>query len=325
MKKIINNERMMLRVCDLYYNRDISQSDIAKLMDLSRPTVSKLIKSAKQKRVVEIIISDPQKRCYSELERKLEKAFGLQEVIVADTVEESQQKDVLAKMAAGYLNSILKDGDIIGVGMGTTLRYMAPHASRQFQNLTFVPLLGGSGKLDVTLDANYVVDILAKAFRGNGLHLYVPAIVSRSQTKRTLMKEESVRNVMNYYDSLNVVMVGIGTGDDLSSVFQSGYYSEEMREKVRQSEVCGDICMHLFDKDGNVDQIEYNKQVFGININKLKKVPYAIGIASGLHKAKAIHGAIRGGYINVLVTDAQCAETLYQMGINGDSAGNKRE
>ena len=30
MKKIINNERMMLRVCDLYYNRDISQSDIAK-------------------------------------------------------------------------------------------------------------------------------------------------------------------------------------------------------------------------------------------------------------------------------------------------------
>ncbi|MCI8940424.1 MAG: sugar-binding transcriptional regulator [Dorea sp.] len=320
MKKIVNNERMMLRVCDLYYNRDVSQSDIARLMDLSRPTVAKLIKTAKQKRVVQIIISDPQKRCYSELERRLEKAFRLQEVIVADTVENLQQKDVLAKMAAGYLNSILKDDDVIGVGSGTTLRYLAPYASRQFQNLTFVPLLGGSGDLEVTLDANHVVDILAKAFHGNGLHLYVPAIVSRSQTKRTLMKEESIRKVMNHYDSLDAVVVGIGTGDDLSSVFQSGYYTEEMKESVRRTEVCGDICMHLFDKDGNTDQIEYNKQVFGIQLNKLKNVPYAIGIASGIHKAKAIHGAIRGGYINVLVTDAQCAEELYRIGAKETAA-----
>lgn len=322
MKKIVNNERMMLRVCDLYYNRDISQSDIAKLMDISRPTVAKLLKSAKQKRVVEIIISDPQKRRYSELERQLEKIFKLQEVIVADTVDESRQKDVLAEMAAGYLKSILKDNDVIGVGMGTTLRYIAPYASTSFQNLTFVPLLGGSGNMDVTLDANHVVDILAKAFGGNGLHLYVPAVVSRTQTKRTLLKEESVRKVMNCYDRLNVVMVGIGTGDERSSAFQSGYYSDEMKERVREAEVCGDICMHLFGRDGDVDRIEYNKQVFGINLNKLKKVPYAIGIASGIHKAEAIHGAIRGGYINVLVTDARCAEALCRMNTDEDSIRN---
>lgn len=300
----------MLRVCDLYYNRDISQSDIAKLMDISRPTVAKLLKSAKQKRIVEITISDPQKRRYSELERQLEKLFKLQEVIIADTVDETRQKDVLAEMAAGYLKSILKDNDVIGVGMGTTLRYIAPYASTRFQNLTFVPLLGGSGNMDVTLDANHVVDVLAKAFGGNGLHLYVPAVVSRAQTKKTLLKEESVRKVMNCYERLNVVMVGIGTGDERSSAFQSGYYSDEMKERVREAEVCGDICMHLFGRDGDVDRIEYNKQVFGINLNKLKKIPYAIGIASGIHKAEAIHGAIRGGYINVLVTDAQCAEAL---------------
>ncbi|MDO4311800.1 MAG: sugar-binding transcriptional regulator [Eubacteriales bacterium] len=323
MKKIVNNERMMLRVCDLYYNRDVSQSDIAKLLDISRPTVSRLLKSAKQKRVVEIIISDPQKRRYSELERRLEKTFKLQEVIVADTVDDSNQKDVLAKMAAGYLNSILKDNDVIGVGMGTTLRYIAPYASKQFQNLTFVPLLGGSGNMEVTLDANYVVDVLAKSFCGNGLHLYVPAVVSRAQTKRTLLKEESVCKVMNCYDRLSAVLVGIGTGDDRSSAFQSGYYSEEMKKHVREAEVCGDICMHLYGRDGNAERIEYNKQVFGINLNKLKKVPYAIGIASGIHKAEAIRGAIRGGYINVLVTDAKCAEALFQLEENEASTGNR--
>ena len=86
MRKIVDNERMMLRVCDLYYNRDMSQSDIAKIMDISRPTVARLLKSAKLKRIVEITISDPQERRYSELEQKLEKTYHLQEVIIADTV-----------------------------------------------------------------------------------------------------------------------------------------------------------------------------------------------------------------------------------------------
>lgn len=310
MKKIVNNERMMLRVCDLYYNRDVSQSDIAKLMDISRPTVAKLLKSAKQKRIVEITISDPQKRRYSELERRLERVCNLQEVIVADTVEEGRQKDVLAKMAAGYLKSILKDDDLIGVGMGTTLRYIEPYAPTKFQNLTFLPLLGGSGNMDVMLDANHVVDILAKAFGGKGMHLYVPAVLSRPQTKRALMKEDSIRRVMDCYDRLNVAMMGIGTGDQRSSVFQSGYYTEEMMEHVREAQICGDICMHLFGKDGNINCLEYNKHVFGIDLKKLRKIPYAIGIASGVHKAKAIHSAICGGYINVLITDAQCAEAL---------------
>lgn len=313
MKKIINNERMMLRVCDLFYNRDLSQSDIAKRMDLSRPTVAKLLKSAKQRRIVEITISDPQKRRYTELEQQMEKLFHLQEVIIADSVDENQQKDVLGKAAANYLKSVLKDNDIIGVGMGTTIRHLAPYAPTHFQNLTFVPLIGGSGNLDSTLDANHVVDKLARAFCGSGLHLYTPAMVSHTQTKRVLMKEDSIRKVMDCYNKLNAVLVGIGTADDLSSAFQSGYYSEEMKLNAREKGVCGDICMHLFDSNGNTNEISYNKQIFGININKLKKVPYAIGIASGLHKTNSIRAAIQGGFINVLVTDAQTAQALCQL------------
>ena len=71
--------------------------------------------------------------------------------------------------------------------------------------------------------------------------------------------------------------------------------------------------MHLFDKEGRTDCFPYNKQIIGVNLNKLKKVPYAIGIASGVHKAEAIRGAIEGGYINVLVTDAQCGEALTRL------------
>ena len=118
---------------------------------------------------------------------------------------------------------------------------------------------------------------------------------------------------MDMYDKLDVALVGIGTGDGNSSVFRSGYYTPEMIEKVKEADACGDICMHLFDRKGNINSIEYNKQVFGIKLNKLKKIPYAIGIASGTRKAEAIQGAISGGYINVLITDANCAQALLDL------------
>lgn len=311
MKTIVNDERMMLRVCDLYYNRDVSQSDIAKLMELSRPTVAKLLQRARQKGIVKITICDPQERSYSQLERQLETTFKLQEAIVVDTQEGmNQQKDALGRAAANYLQAILKDGYMIGVAMGTSLRYIVPYAPRQFRGLTFVPLVGGGGEDDITQNANNVVELLVQAFGGEGLHLYAPAMVSRRQTKRELMKEASVRRVMDCYSRLDVVMAGIGTGDEDSMALKNSYYSEEMKEQVRQLGACGDICMRLFDENGSLCPFASNKQVIGIEPGKLKHIPYVIGIAGGEHKVKAIRGAIRGRFINVLITDEKCARAL---------------
>ena len=41
MRKVIDDPRLMVRVCDLYYNQGISQQQIAKDLNLSRPTVSR--------------------------------------------------------------------------------------------------------------------------------------------------------------------------------------------------------------------------------------------------------------------------------------------
>ena len=200
--------------------------------------------------------------------------------------------------------------------MGTTLRYIAPYATKQFQNLSFVPMMGGSGDIDLDLHANHVVELMAKAYGGESIHLYAPAMVSRAQTKRELLKEESVRRVTDQYNHLDVALMGIGTGRESSTVLSSGYYTQEMRDLVQFSDACGDICMQLYDRNGNLEVVEYNKHVIGINPARLKQVPYAIGIAGGIHKAEAICGAIRGRFINVLVTDQKCAEELCRLGEN---------
>jgi DNA-binding transcriptional regulator LsrR (DeoR family) len=41
----------------------------------------------------------------------------------------------------------------------------------------------------------------------------------------------------------------------------------------------------------------------GIELADLKKIPKVLGVAGGVHKVEAILGALRGGFLNVLVTN----------------------
>jgi lsr operon transcriptional repressor len=47
-----------------------------------------------------------------------------------------------------------------------------------------------------------------------------------------------------------------------------------------------------------------------MSINQLRDMPNVIGVAGGLDKLAAIAGALRGGYLDVLVTDEAVAELL---------------
>jgi DNA-binding transcriptional regulator LsrR (DeoR family) len=50
--------------------------------------------------------------------------------------------------------------------------------------------------------------------------------------------------------------------------------------------------------------------VFGLELARLKSIPSVVGIAGGKRKYQAILGALRGRWINVLITDQFSAEIL---------------
>ena len=147
-KNIIEDERMMLRVSDMYYNKNMSQQDIANKLSISRPTISKLLSAAR--------------------EQLLEEKYDLKEVFIVETLEDTAEtKALMGKAAAQYLSRIIRDGDVIGVTMGTTVAQIAPHANNSYHsNLTFVPLIGGIGTVATELHSNYIAESMARAFGG---------------------------------------------------------------------------------------------------------------------------------------------------------------
>ena len=75
----------------------------------------------------------------------------------------------------------------------------------------------------------------------------------------------------------------------------------------------GDVCQRFFDSAGNLVPSDLDDRVVGIDADTLRKVARRIGIAGGESKHTAIHAAISGGWVNVLITDTGTAAALLQL------------
>lgn len=313
MKKKVGDTRLIVKACILYYEDNRSQQEIAKILNISRPTVSRILKEAKRLGIVKIQINKDFNSDYEILERHLEKKFGLREVIIVNDMNDSlSQKLELANAAARYLERSLKDGDIVGVSMGTTLKEISRFVGcSQPLKITVLPLIGGVGQIGIEIHPNQIVRDLAMAFGGDFKFLHAPAVLSNTDIKLNLKKDEGIKEILDEINKVNIAIVGIGvpTNKD-STMMATGYYDEEKIKVLKQKKAAGDICLQFYDVGGTIDQFEFNKNVFGIEINQLRNMQQVMGVAGGKDKVEAILGAINGKYINILVSNYSCCKEL---------------
>jgi DNA-binding transcriptional regulator LsrR (DeoR family) len=82
------------------------------------------------------------------------------------------------------------------------------------------------------------------------------------------------------------------------------------QDRLHAAGAVGDICLRFFDSAGDLVPSDLDDRVVGIDAHTLRKIPRRIGIAGGESKHQAIHAAVVGGWINVLVTDTVTAAAL---------------
>lgn len=306
MKKLIGNEQLMLKACHLYYDYDLRQEDIAERLGLSRPTVSRLLKEAKAAGIVKIKIVSPFLNDYYDLEKLLEDHYHLKYVVVVDDKDDmATQNQEIAKAAAAYLTHHIHDDDIVALSMGTTLREIAKYFEKpKAKNVTFVPMLGGIGKVEIEIHPNRIVTQTAEAFGGKYLLLHAPALISNPATLEIIRNEDSIRTALNYIDRANIAVVGIGNPlHEASSLMASGYYNNSDFEQFKKNKAVGDICMQIYNADGKTEPFDANNRVLGIKLEQMKKISNVIAVAGGSYKLESIRAGIKGGFFNILITN----------------------
>ena len=304
----------IIEVARLYYQLDYSQQEIAKKLDVSRPTVSRLLKQAKDSGIVEIKIHNPVE-AGELLTERLKDKFGLKEVVVASVSEYDNTliKRHLGETAASYLNKIVKDHDVIATSWGTTVHELATKLKpKPISHTTVVQLNGGVSHSETKTYASEIIHLFGEAFHTQTFLLPLPAIVDHIVVKQAIEADRHIRKILDLGKQANIAIFSVGTPVVDSVLLQAEYFSEEDKHLI-QSKAAGEICSRFFDKNGEICVENLNNRTIGIELHELAKKEKSILLAGGPKKLEAIYGALKGKYANVLITDEHTASLLVDM------------
>ena len=300
----------------LYYERKLTQKEVATELGMSRPTVSRLLGRAQREGIVQITVREPGRRD-SGLESLLTEALGLDTAfVVPEVFRIARAREIL--LARGALEVLREHpGRINKVGLGWGRSVFAfVEAVEQGQlslgnTVEVVPLIGGSGQNHYVFQSNEIVRRAAEALGARARLLHAPALVSDGRVVATLLRESSIRSVWETWQELDVAIVGIGRPSDPAIGPQ--YEAEYLQNEALVEAAVGDICAHYFDAGGRPAAEQYDSRLVAIDQDGLKRTSLTIGMAGGREKAAGIVGAARARLINALVTDEETATRCLQL------------
>jgi DNA-binding transcriptional regulator LsrR (DeoR family) len=167
----------------------------------------------------------------------------------------------------------------------------------------------------VQVQANRLIGDLAAVTGARPVLLPAPGLVSSPALRRALIEDPSIGEVMKSWLELDLALVGIGSLEPSPLLQQSGNaLTEDERGELRSAGAVGDVCLRFFDADGGGIETSLDQRIMSITPADLMGVPRRVGVAGGASKYTAIRAALRGGWVNVLVTDLDTARGLAEDG-----------
>lgn len=317
---------LIIKIAHMYYMENYSQRDIADKLKISITTVSRLLKKAKDDRIVEFVIRDPYVECIS-LETALKEAFDLKEVIIAPgfrseagehsyDADDEEIKKLVALEGARYLQRIIRPKDVLGVTWGSTIYQMINYLNpAQKVDATFVTLHGSIACCKNELDVRTLVSRMAKAFSGKHYYLLTEALMSTKQAADIIKQEKNNQIVFRMFKNINISINGTGSFyPELNSVLSKPEFmsKEELNMLLNESAV-GDISLRFFNKDGKECNTELSDRMIAIDFEQFKKIDTKITIASGAYKAYTILSALKGKLIDVLIVDYLLGKKIMEL------------
>jgi DNA-binding transcriptional regulator LsrR (DeoR family) len=302
----------LLQVARMYYLDDLSQEEIADRVAFSRSTVSRMLEEARTRHIVRFSIGHPMER-EADLERRIVERFGLEDVHVASPAAGVDAGLAVAMTGARLVIAVCKRATILAVSEGLTIasvvEQLAPCA---FRDLVVVQMLGALSVGNPTADGPSVVRRTSEKLGGTYRLLPAPLLVGSRGLARALRKEESVATALALASHADVALIGIGGVDApgmSGRIFQS-WLTEAERAHVHHLGAVGHISGHHFDAQGRHIVTPFCDRVMAVDLDQIHSVSTVICVAYGPAKVAGIRGALRGGLLDILVTDARTAAAV---------------
>lgn len=298
-------DSLIVKAAWYYYMENMTQQEISQKLDVSRMKVIKLLDKAKQLGVIQFKIC-PEKGKDLFLEQKLIKKWALKDAFIVPTPPSDDNiNETISQAAAMYINNRLTENIYINMGYGDTPNRVLNHLATIAESpISVISLTGGV--------SYYLPNIHSNTFKAK-LYLYpAPLLVSSKEMCSAMQQEPPIQKISRMISLASLTVVGIGAMSNNATIITNGILNQSDFSYLSMKGAVGDVLTHFIDKDGNPVHSDIEDRLFSTPLETLKKLNNVIGVSGGSHKVEAIQAALKGGYINILVTDENTAIQLCQ-------------
>lgn len=308
--------RLINEVLTLYYVQELTQAEVGQRLGLSTTKVNRLLQQARAQGMVEITIRTPFQYLF-DLEARLQASSAIFDAVVIPQIAEDANAMVhtLGRAGANYLLGRLRDGDVVAIGGGTAVHAVVQALeTRRSYDVKVVPCMGAvQGR--VTTDVNYLATQLAVRLGGEAYQLHAPAFVDTEKQREMLLSMGPIKEILDIARQATIALLGVGTVDYQTSRFVqfTALSAEDMKWIAETCGGVGEIAARIYDVKGQPCAEEYANRTVGLSLQELQKIPFVIGVAAAAVKTRPIYGALRGGYLDALVTDEAAATGVLEL------------
>ncbi len=311
---INSDQRYILKLKAAYYlyEKDYTQVQVADMLGISRVTLSRLIQEAKEEGIIRIEIVDVRNiELNIALEVKIKEQYDLLDVKIINCPDDDPKELMkrLGQAGARLFEQHVRSGMKIGCAWGRTLEYLVDSLSenKRIDSLEIVTLLGGAGKSFSEIQPNIMAQKLLGKYSGRGYVINAPCFCRTPELRDALMEDPHIQDVLARAAQTDICLIGIG---GMPAMGANGLDDQESIDDLLSHGAVGDVCANYFQVDGSRCDAGISRRTISINPELLRSVKRVIAVAGGINKVQSILGALRGGYVNMLVTDMTTAQAI---------------
>lgn len=241
------------------------------------------------------------------VERELITQFGLKDAfVVPSPINEQDINESVTQAAAMYIHERLDKSGYINMGYGDTSSRILNHLANICEfPVNVVSLTGG---------VNYYLPNTRSSIFNAKLYLTpAPLLMASEDIVKAMEQEPSVRQIRHMATLAQMSIVGIGGVDSNATLLTNGTLNHSDVLLLSMQGAVGDMLCHFIDKDGNVIQSSLERRLMSTSLEQLKEMNNSIGVAGGNTKAEAILAALKGKYLDVLITDETTASNVLRL------------
>ncbi len=315
---MIKDINLIIKVCKLYFENELSFIQIGDLLKLSRFQVAGIIKKAKKTGIVKIIINDNYYDENAKLANLMEQTFNIRRVILVDNLNllENELRKKIGNATSNFLIDILKDNDTIALTTSSTVNSIADsiHNKNNIRAIKIIEANGGSN-ISYSHSVHEISRKFAKIFNATHHSINAPIVVDSQETKKILLSEKNIKKTCELFNQVNILIVGIGTFYPKVNklMLESRDLHKDEFLELKNLKAAGNLLYYYYDIAGNFLNTSFDNRIICFPKDKIKDVSYTVAVAYGAEKKYGLLGALRTGLIKFLVTDVSLARQTLEI------------